>query len=162
VLAFGLGHWHWERTQMHGKAARSIAWVPCGMPLAALLASCAGDADEMRRAPMVHYVTKAVHAGVREKIDAYTALLPDCSSQGYPELKIVGAPAHGTLTSAAGQDFPTYLKDDARSACNSKPGPSTQVFYQSAAGFHGKDAVSIIIRYPSSTTSAVKYLLEIW
>ena len=147
---------------MQGKPAGLIARIVSAIPIVAVLSACAGDAEEMRRAPMVHYVTKAVHAGAREKIDAYTALLPDCSSQGYPEMKIVGAPAHGTLTSVPGQDFPTYLKDDARSACNSKPGPSTQVFYQSEPGYHGKDTVAIIIRYPSSTTSAVKYLLEIW
>ena len=51
---------------------------------------------------------------------------------------------------AQGQDYPSFSRDNVRWECNRKLLGSTQVFYESAPGFHGKDSVSIEVRFPSA------------
>ena len=91
----------------------------------------------------------------------YYTIFPTCESEGYTEITVVKAPKHGRVSSDQGQDYPNFARDNVRWECNRKLVPSTQVFYQSDAGFQGKDAFSITVRSPSSGVRTDYYDVQV-
>jgi hypothetical protein len=128
----------------------------------ALLTGCASEAPQTQ-APGVPAPEplRAVHSGERDRIDFWVAVDPNCEIEGYPEISVVKAPGNGTVSTEKGQNYPNFPVDNVRHDCNRKLVGSTQVFYQSNAGFHGKDALTIRIRFPDSHVMTAGYAIEV-
>lgn len=104
---------------------------------------------------------RGVHSGEKDQIDYYESLYPNCESEGFPEVTVIKAASHGTVSSAPGEDYPNFVKDNVRYDCNRKRVPSTQVFYQSNANYHGKDSFTIEVRFPGSHLRTAVYVVEV-
>ena len=124
-----------------------------------LLSGCASEIPGPQKsgAPL----QRGVHSGERDKIDFYYALYPSCESEGYTEVTVVKAASHGAVSSAKGEDYPNFARDNVRYECNRKLIGSTQVFYQSNPDFHGKDSFAIEVRFPNSNLRSVAYVVEV-
>ena len=93
-------------------------------------------------APTSAPVVRGALSGVRQQINSFYNLNPDCTSGGYPTLKVARAPQHGQVVVEQGMDFAEFPKDNIRSACNGRSVPATLIFYTSEPGFVGTDTVA--------------------
>ncbi len=104
---------------------------------------------------------RGVHSGERDRIDYHYDLDPTCQSSGYPEITVVKAPMHGSVSTGQGEEYPNFSHDNVRYECNRKRVSVTEVFYQSNANFHGNDAFTIKVRYPDSNLRTSSYVIEV-
>jgi hypothetical protein len=121
------------------------AFVCVGTSLA--LASCVvineqkPDMTTARQATEAPQVRGAL-GGQRQLIVSFYATAPDCTSLGYPTLKVAKPPQHGQVSVEQGTALANFGKDDARSVCNGKSVPATVIYYTSEPGFIGADSVA--------------------
>ena len=106
-------------------------------------------------------IEKTVAAGESLKSIGYASINPDCSSGGYPNVRIVAKPSNGELTSAKGEMFPSYPKSNPRSSCNSKKVAATMLEYQPKAGFTGTDSFAVQVIFPSGKEEKLKYNITV-
>jgi hypothetical protein len=81
-------------------------------------------------------------SGQRQLLVSFYATGPDCTSLGYPTLKVVKAPEHGEVSVEQGTALAEFPKGDVRSPCNGQSVPATVIYYTSVTGFIGEDSVS--------------------
>ncbi len=120
----------------------SIVCVAAGL----MLASCVVVTDKTPAAPPqptdAAPQIRGAESGKRQLFASFAAVNPDCTTMGYPILKVVKPPDHGQIWIEQGTVFPNYDKDNVRSVCNGKAAPATVVYYQSDADFTGSDTVA--------------------
>jgi hypothetical protein len=80
-------------------------------------------------------------SGQRQLLVSFYATGSDCTSLGYPTLKVAKAPKHGEVSVEQGIALADFGKDDARSVCNGQTVPATVIYYTSEPGFVGADSV---------------------
>jgi hypothetical protein len=78
----------------------------------------------------------------RQIIASFYAAASDCTSLGYPTLKVAKTAQHGRVSVEQGMALADFGKDDARSICNGKSVPATVIYYTSEPGFIGADSVA--------------------
>jgi hypothetical protein len=98
----------------------------------------AGNSPQVAAAPIV----RGALSGEKRVLVSFYAVGPDCTSLGYPTLKVAKAPQHGGVSVEQGTALADFGKDDARSACNGRDVPATVIYYTSVAGFIGEDSVA--------------------
>ena len=125
-----------------------------------LLSSCA-DTPPGGPALKPQLVVRGFDSGARQIVDDYYSVTPDCGNLGYPEIKIMHAPTHGTVSVDKGEAFPAFPKDNVRYECNKKKVASSQLFYESSPGFHGKDTFTIQVRFVNSNLRLVTYNVDV-
>ena len=86
-------------------------------------------------------IVRGALSGQRQILASFYATASDCTSLGYPTLKVAKAPKHGQVSVEEGTALADFSKDDARSACNGQSVPATVIYYTSEPGFVGADAV---------------------
>jgi hypothetical protein len=137
-------------------------WFRCLISLLSLSGcATAPPGSNQARAPTNFTYDRVVLSDKRYRLDFFTTLYPDCTSMGYPAIRQVTAPAHGTLTVQEGSDYPGYSKDNQRFACNLKKSPGILTYYQSQPGFAGNDKITIEVIFPSATARMVTYNLVV-
>jgi hypothetical protein len=129
------------------------------MCLFLLLSACAETPGETALKPNV--VVRGVDSGIRQVIDHYYSVEPDCSNPGYPEIKILKMAGHGTLAVENGETYPNFSKDNVRYECNKKKVAASQVLYESASGFRGKDSFTIQVRFVNSNLRVITYNVDV-
>ena len=110
---------------------------PCWFAVAALLCAPASSARAQAEA-LERTVTAAPGRDVR--VGVYTDIRPDCVSGPLPGIRLVTAPAHGTVTVKRGTLKATNFKQ-----CLGIDVPAFVAFYHSAADFSGADTFEIEI-----------------
>jgi hypothetical protein len=88
--------------------------------------------------PMV----QRAESGEKHRMIFAYALNPDCSSMGYPVIKMVKQPEHGTIAIEHGEEYPVFPKESALAVCNSAKVPVTYLFYTSEPNFKGLETLS--------------------
>jgi hypothetical protein len=78
-------------------------------------------------------------------VDDFMDLNPDCSSIGYPEVRVRESVDSGKLTISQGRAFPFYEKDNERSRCNKRRVPATSIRYVAKRGFKGSETIKLEI-----------------
>ncbi len=112
------------------------------------LASCVmineqkSDMTTARQANAEAPQVRGALSGQRQLIATFYATAPDCTSLGYPTLKVAKPPQHGQVSVEQGAALATFGKDDARRVCNGKSVPATVVYYASDPGFIGADSLA--------------------
>jgi hypothetical protein len=81
-------------------------------------------------------------SGQRQLLVSFYALGSDCTSLGYPTLKVAKAPQHGEVSVEQGTALADFSKGDVRNVCNGKSVPATVIYYTSVTGFIGEDSVA--------------------
>lgn len=77
------------------------------------------------------------------RIAVYVNVKPDCSSGPMPTIRLVGAPAHGTVTVRKATIKATNVRE-----CLALEVPGFVALYRSRPGFAGADIVSLEVRFP--------------
>jgi hypothetical protein len=129
------------------------------MGLYLLLSACADAPGVTAQKPNV--IVRGVDSGTRQVVDNYYSVEPDCSNPGYPEIKILRMPGHGAVAVENGETYPNFSKDNVRYECNKKKISSSQVLYESALGFHGKDSFTIQVRFVTSNLRVITYNVDV-
>jgi hypothetical protein len=127
--------------------------------ICSLLSACAaplGDLD-LKPTPIV----RGVDSGTRQVVDDYYSVRPDCGNLGYPEVNVLKTPGHGTAAVEKGEVYPNFSKDNVRYECNKNKVASTQVFYESYAGFHGRDSFTVQVRFVNSSLRLITYNIDV-
>jgi len=137
---------------------KGCALLYCGS-MSLLLAACSSSPAVGELKPSV--VVRGVDSGVRQDIDNYYSVEPDCSNEGYPEIRVIRNPDHGSAESHSAEVYPSFNKDNVRYECNKKKVASSQLTYQSAPGFHGKDTLTIEVRYVHGNFRLVTYSINV-
>jgi hypothetical protein len=117
-------------------------WVGASL----ILASCVTINDQRPNAAVARQATEAAQirgalSGQRQLIASFYATAPDCTSLGYPTLKVSRPPQYGQVSVEQGTALADFGNDDARRVCNGKSVPATVIYYISEYGFTGADAV---------------------
>ena len=87
------------------------------------------------------HVSKAALAGHEIRLWAAQSLDPDCSVHAEMQTDILQAPQHGNARISNDGFFGNFPPGNVRYHCNTVKAPGRQVFYASAADFHGHDKV---------------------
>lgn len=124
-----------------------------------LLAACADTPGDTALKPSI--VVRGVDSGTRQIVDNYYSVEPDCSNPGYPEIKILRVPGHGTVAVENGETYPSFSKDNVRYECNRKKVASSQLSYKSNSEFHGKDSFTVQVRYSNSNLRLITYDVDV-
>jgi hypothetical protein len=156
----GLSNWGQEAV---------VARIPMILVVLLSLAGCVVNPPVAGQPPVPAQTTttasavgnKTVVAGIRYPMGFYTELHPDCTSAGYPIVRMAVRPSHGSMTTEESTDYPSYAKDNQRYDCNLRKVPGTHVFYQSEPNFVGADAAVIEVIFPSATSRTVTYSLTV-
>jgi hypothetical protein len=106
-------------------------------------------------ATAVSTLSRTVVAGARYQLSFYTDLHADCTSRGYPVVRVLTAPAHGSLTTEEASDYPAYARDNQRYDCNLRKVPGTRLSYQSEPNYTGADTAVVEVIYPSAEARTV-------
>jgi len=85
---------------------------------------------------------RGASSGVRQQIAEFYYVNSDCTSGGYPLLKVAKPPQHGQISVEQGTAYADYTKDSTHAACNGKKVPATLIFYTSEPGFVGSDSAA--------------------
>jgi hypothetical protein len=120
-------------------------FVIAGASLA--LASCVVINEQKPDTPTVREATETPQvrgalSGQRQIIVSFYATASDCTSLGYPTLKVAKAAQHGRVSVEQGTALADFAKDDARRICKGKSVPATVIYYTSEPGFIGTDSVA--------------------
>lgn len=111
--------------------------------------------------PQESNVPITVSSGKLTEIDAYYTLKPDCSSVGYAAVLIKTDVQNGTFSARSGHDRPNLPSDSKLRKCNKRLVPSTQLYYQSTAGYVGDDKLSLELTLASGEKVNVTYNITV-
>jgi len=128
--------------------------------LAALVGVLFWGATAVAGPPTVEQPRGAL-TGQKQKIGAYVALNPDCSSAGQITVTIVQQPAHGTLSLEAGQIYPDFPFGNVRSRCNTREVEARLLFYTSEPGYKGGDAGIVEALFPAGALRRTRYIITV-
>jgi len=111
-----------------------------------ILAGCITINDQTPRSAeaqsgMPTSMIRGALSGKRQLIASFYATAPDCTSLGYPTLKVAKPPQHGQVFVEQGTAFADFASDNPRHICNGKEVPATVIYYTSENGYIGADAV---------------------
>jgi hypothetical protein len=81
-----------------------------------------------------------VASGHDERVGVYTNIKPDCTGGPLPAIRLLVAPAHGSVTVKRGTLKATNFKQ-----CLAAEVPALLAFYRSAANFNGSDEFELEI-----------------
>jgi len=118
-----------------------LAVAACVPPETAAQAPTAGPI-QMRT------VNKGALSGVVQRINFYSEVHADCSSMGYPTVRIVSPPPNGRVLIEQSKDYPAYPQSNQRYTCNLNSVPGTAVSYLSNPGYVGPDSTIVEIVFP--------------
>ena len=97
-------------------------------------------------------VNKGAASGVMQRINFHNTVHADCTSAGYPTVRIVTPPANGRLVIEPVMDYPQFPATNQRYPCNLKSVPGTAVSYLSNPGYVGPDTATVEALFPSAGT----------
>ena len=153
----------------------SIGWtkaVFC-ISLALALSSCVivsnNEAPKKQQAT-VHLVTNAfcttkqvrgASVGTRQLFATFYSISPECENIGYPSIRNISQPAHGTISVEEGTSYPNFPSNGPRAKCNAQAVPSTQAYYTSAPDFTGTDTVEFDVIFHSGQFAHCQYEINV-
>jgi hypothetical protein len=123
------------------------------------ISACADTPSGATLKPTI--IVRGVDSSTRQVVDSYYSVEPDCSNPGYPEIKFLRMPNHGTVAVENGEVYPNFSKDNVRYDCNKKRVATSQITYESVAGFHGSDSFTIQVRFNNSNLRLVTYNVDV-
>ena len=131
--------------------SRTILFVTCTSFLLVVF-GCATSGPSQPTSTMAPTATlsKSAVSGTLQQLDYFVSVNPDCTSAGYPTVRVVTAPGHGTLTFEQGTVYPNFAKDNQRYECNKQRLPAMLVSYQSSPGYAGPDTATVEAIFPTT------------
>jgi hypothetical protein len=110
--------------------------------------------------PLEGQKKRVVASGIKQRIDFYAALNPDCSAIGDVNVRVTKQPEHGTVETVATTDYPPP-KETIRSKCNDHKVRGMQVNYKSAEKYVGSDELELLVLFPGEFAWKVRYNIDV-
>ena len=137
---------------------RVLVWAA----LFAVATSCFADSDAASaQVAQASPFYRLVAAGRTLRVDAFTAMNPDCSSQGPTTVNLVSAPRGGQVTVGRDVDYPNYAALNVRAACDRRRVPQTTIEYRASPGFVGRDQFTVELQFPGGLARTVRYFVNV-
>ena len=105
--------------------------------------------------------SKVVPAGGSLNNLGYTAVHEDCTSMGYPSVRVTSGPSNGRVMVSKGAIYPYYPQPNPRAACNRRRVQGTVLQYKPNPGYIGSDSFTVQVIYPSGTERNDSYYVEV-
>jgi len=131
-----------------------IAMVLC---LVQIGPSLAASQKNIRPARKPLRQEETVVSGRKTQINNYFSIQSDCSSNGYPEVRVSKRPEHGEVTTEQSTKAAAYPASNPRSKCNGRQLPTTALFYTSTPAFLGKDHFQVEVIFPTGGFRKASY-----
>ena len=128
--------------------ARRLAVATC------LVAFASGAANAQNTKTYI----RTAAAGRVVMLGHYASVNPDCTSRGKTVVRVVSAPAHGSLNFETGPGFTSFSREP---QCNARTVEGVTALYRSERGYVGADAVGFDIIYPSGREKFKTYNIVI-
>ncbi|WP_425348969.1 hypothetical protein [Rhizobium bangladeshense] len=93
-------------------------------------------------------------SGERTKMGQSYNLNADCTAATIPKVRLVQAPAHGSVDFVSEAIYSNY-KESQRVKCNSRKSPGVSEYYTSQSGYFGKDMYKVRVSYGEGTVKDV-------
>ncbi|MGR9155509.1 hypothetical protein ACU8OQ_04280 [Rhizobium leguminosarum] len=93
-------------------------------------------------------------SGERTKMGQSYNLNVDCTVATMANIKLVQAPAHGSVDFVKENIFPNY-RDGVRNKCNVRKSPGVSEYYTSKSGYSGRDMYKVRVSYGEGTIKDV-------
>jgi len=104
---------------------------------------------------------RIVEAGRSLRVDAFSAMNPDCTSRGRTTASLIEAPHGGQVSIGEGYEFPNYVAGNPRSACDRHRVRQTILGYRSVPGFVGQDQFTVELQFPDGLARTVRYFVNV-
>ncbi len=129
----------------------------CWLIAVALLCAAALDARAQPQAQgdLAERQVK-VAPGRDERVGVYTNILPDCTGGPLPAIRLLVAPAHGTVTVKRGTLKATNFKQ-----CLATEVPALLAFYRAAGNFTGSDEFQLELTLPGGRKQVQRFHVNV-
>jgi hypothetical protein len=97
-----------------------------------------------------------VASGHNERVGVYTNILPDCTAGPLPAIRLLVAPAHGTVTVKRGTLKATNFKQ-----CLATEVPALLAFYRAAGNFSGSDEFELEITLQGGRKQVQRFRVDV-
>lgn len=94
-------------------------------------------------------------SGERTKMGQSYNLNADCTAATMPKIKLVQAPAHGSVEFVSEKIFSHYPTGAPQIRCNTRRSPGVSEYYTSKSGYSGKDMYKVRVTYGEGTIKDV-------
>jgi hypothetical protein len=150
------------------RADRSITVLTAALVL--LTAACTVPVKFERPAPLTpaeveayaqQTLIKGASSGEKQKMNDFIGLNPDCTATGVAKVTVVTPPEHGAMTVERGEAYPSFPRDNPRSACNTRKAPAVLLYYQSAPGYTGNDTAVVEVVFPAGNLRHQTYMITV-
>ncbi|MDR9772638.1 hypothetical protein RJJ65_08215 [Rhizobium hidalgonense] len=94
-------------------------------------------------------------SGERTKMGQSYNLNADCTAATMAKIKLVQAPAHGSVEFVNEKIFSHYPTGAPQIRCNSRKSPGVSEYYTSNSGYSGKDMYKVRVSYGEGTIKDV-------
>lgn len=106
-------------------------------------------------------VSRVYPAGKTSQLSFFHHVKSDCSSGGYATVRVITAPANGTLTTQNGTG-PISLPASSSSAnCNGKQTNGVRVLYTPRSGYSGPEQITVESIFPNGRANVVSYNINV-
>jgi Caspase domain len=96
--------------------------------------------------PAAKPLLREVHPGTKTVVQEFWSLSPTCEVLLYPEITVVRAAGHGSVSVQKADGYATYTPDNPRYDCNRKPAGGTELLYQSKRDYRGMDSFTVEVQ----------------
>ena len=86
---------------------------------------------------------------------------PDCTSVGFPTVRVIEQPRHGKIAIENGTGFSNFPQDNPRAECNKRRSDGVIVAYQPEDGYTGQDLVNFKVIFASGSLSKRHYTVDV-
>ena len=143
---------------MRGKSDMKLHRV---IAIIALINLVGGCAVENRSGGASSRVEKGAVTGQDQMLSYWYSITIDCSSRGYPVIRTLVPPSHGTLRTDKGEDFPNFADSNPRHVCNRRKRPVTYIYYRSEPNFTDTDTTTVEVLFPDGNIRTVTYAIKV-
>ncbi len=105
--------------------------------------------------------TRTVPSGKNLQIDFYASVNPDCSSIGFPTVRLIDGPNDGVITTDKARDFMSFPRTNVRFKCNKRRVAGLKLLYQSTTEFFGTDRVRLLVISASGGEREATYVINV-
>jgi hypothetical protein len=108
-----------------------------------------------------YFDIKSAATGAHQLLDTVYMVNGDCTSGGYPSVRVRYGPFHGRITDEPSSAYFNFPPNDIRGACNDGRIEGLAIYYESQPGFIGKDNATVEIIYPSGQLRTYDYQINV-
>ena len=130
---------HVQVPALYDQSTGEFYFVPTAKTLAPVLTSTPAE-------QAVKPLLREVRPGTKTVVQGFWTLSPTCEVLLYPEITVVRAAGHGSVSVRKADGYSTYTSDNPRFDCNRKPVGGTELLYQSKPDYRGMDSFTIEVQ----------------